>query len=460
MLRLRLFAAVCAVLAAASAQAQVPAADGPQATAEPTPAMSPPPAAASVAVVALAAPDAFSAAGRDTGLDAQLWRGTSPAVFRTVLPLLGTKPLSPASRALARRVLATGALAPGDVGSDPAMAGQRISALVALGGVKEANAILAKTSGLDRDPALAQAAAESALLANDEKGACAVSSGLAEGRSEIYWLRLRAYCQLGRGDAGAAQLTFDLAQDQARDPIYGRLMGVRLAGAGDPGKASLRNGLDYALSRDLGLDLTQVAPSAAVAAALNPNTGAEATWPMAAGPGAVRAVLVALAAGDLATAKTLRASLVQADLDAAGAYDVALIDAALAVASGQGLGPALDALIVRGDAAEPKTRARAQTAALLLVAVGAPVAEAARAPFGAFTAGDTRATAPRALLMDLAAADKRMGEAALVALWISADTGQAGPIPADRARIVRALHEAGLETDARAFALEGLLTLR
>jgi hypothetical protein len=421
MLRHRLLAAVCAVLAAASAwasaQDQVPPVDLAQPTAAPV--FVQPSVPAPVAVSTLAAPDAFSAGGRDTGLDAQLWRGTSPGVFRTVLPLLAAKPLSPAARALARRILATGSPVPEEIGRDPAMAGQRIAALIALGGVKEANEILAKTSGLDRDPVLAQAAAESALLSGDAGRACAVGASLADGRSEIYWLRLRAYCQLQRGDAGAAQLTFDLAQGQARDPIYGRLMGVRLAGTGDPGKASLRNGLDYALSHDLGLDLTQAATSPAVAAALNPGASTEATWSM-----------------------------------------TAASDAARAVASGQALGPVLDALIVQGDAAEPKGRARAQTAALLLAALGAPLADAARAPFGAFTAGETKASAARALLLDEAAAGKRVGETALLALWMSADAGLAGPASADRARIVHALHEVGLEADARAFALEGLLALR
>jgi hypothetical protein len=419
MLRLRLLAAVCVLIAAAPAQAsaqdQPAPADAPQPTALP-PA---PVAEAPVAVTTLAAPDQFSAGGRDTGLGADLWRGTSPGVFKTVLPLLAAKPLSPAARALARRVLATGATAPEEIGRDPAMAGQRINALIALGGMKEANQILAKTSGLDRDPVLAQAAAESALLAGDETRACAIGGGLAEGRSDIYWLRLRAYCQLQRGDAGAAQLTFDLAQGQARDPIYGRLMGVRIAGAGDPGKASLRNGLDYALSHDLGLDVSQAAASPAVAAALNPDAGPEATWPMT------------------------------------GASE-----AAQAVAAGQPLGPVLDALIVQGDAGEPKVRTRAQGAALLLAALGVPLADAARAPFGRFTTGETRAPASRALLMDAAAADKRVGETALLALWMSIDAGLAGPAAVDRARIVRALHAVGLETDARAFALEGLMALR
>ena len=53
-----------------------------------------------------------------------------------------------------------------------------------------------------------------------------------------------------------------------------------------------------------------------------------------------------------------------------------------------------------------------------------------------------------------------MGETALLALWTCAEAG-ARPRPSgDRARIVRALRQAGLDADARAFALEGLLALK
>ena len=37
--------------------------------------------------------------------------------------------------------------------------------------------------------------------------------------------------------------------------------------------------------------------------------------------------------------------------------------------------------------------------------------------------------------------------------------GVAGPAPVDRARIARALHQAGLDADARAIVVEGLLGL-
>lgn len=229
-----------------------------------------PAAAQPVEVVPLAAPDAFSTPGRDTGLPADLWRGASAETLSKVLPLLGTKPLSPAAARLARRVLATGAPAPAGVGDDPAVVGARASALIALGDPQAAGTILARAAGLERNAALSQAAAESALLAGDEQRACAIAERLGEGRGQIYWLRLRAYCQALAGETAQAQLTFDLAQAQARDAVYGRLMAAKLAGS-PPGAASLRNGLDLALSRSLGLDLAAAKPAPAVAAALAPE---------------------------------------------------------------------------------------------------------------------------------------------------------------------------------------------
>lgn len=373
-----------------------------------------------VSVSQLAAPDLFSTGGADTGLGADLWRGTSEATFKAVLPLLATKPLSPAARGLARRVLATGASAPDGVGQDRALAGARVSALVALGGTAEANAILQRTSGLDASPEMAQAAAEAALLADDPTRACAVADGLSTGREDIYWVRLRAYCQLKAGNDGAAQLTFDIAQAQGRDAVYGRLMGAKLAGGGSPGAASLRNGLDYVLSKELGLDLAAAKPAPAVAAALSPQG--------------------AMAPPD--------------------ASDPDLAAAIAAAASGQPDQALLDRLVARATAADAKSKAKAQNAVLLIAALGAPAGPAARGQMAAYAGADAKASASKAFALDLAAEQKLPGETALLALWISADAGAAGPPTGDRVRIVRALRAAGLEADARGFAVEGLAAQR
>jgi hypothetical protein len=369
-----------------------------------------------VAVTQLRAPDLFSTAGADTGLGPDLWRGASGDTLRTVFPLLATKPLTPAARALARRVLATGAPGPEGVGDDAALAAMRINALIAQGGVKEASEIVSRSSGLNQTPSLAQAAAEAALLSGEDQRACEVAARLATGRDDIYWLRLRAYCQLIAGDAGAAQLTYDLAQGQARDATYGRLMQARLAGGGDPGVPAGRNGLDYALSRSLGLDMALAKPSPAVAAVLQKD---EAPPPP---PG-----------------------------------DAVLADAVSLARAGQADPATLDRLIQRAASADAKARPKAQNAALLFAALGEPLAPPLRTALAAFTTADAKAPSGRTFALDQAADQKLVGETVLMALWISADAGPAGPTAGDRLRVIRALKAAGLEEDARAYAVEGLL---
>lgn len=371
-----------------------------------------------VAVTPLAAPDHFSTAGRDTGLGPDLWRGTSAGIARTVIVLLATKPLSPAGRGLASRVLATGATGPEGVGADAGLAGARVSALLAQGAVAEASAILDRSSGLDRSPELARAAAEAALLADAPDRACTIAAQLATGRDDIYWLRLRAYCQQRAGEAGAAQLTFDLAQSQARDAAYGRLMGVKLAGGGDPGPASLRNGLDYALSRDLSLDLSQAKASPAVAAAL--ERGQVVTTP----------------------------------------DDPVLADAVSLAKAGRPDAATLARLTDRAVAADAKARPKAQNAALIFAALGAPADAKARGELATYTGAEAKASPSRMLALDLAVERRLVGETALLALWLTADAGAAGPPTGDRVRIIRALKAVGLDEDARAYAAEGLAAQR
>jgi hypothetical protein len=401
--------------------AAAPAAAAPAAPAAglPPPAIlgqAPPPPVATKSVVPepvaarpLAAPDAFSTPARDTGLPATLWRGTSLQVVRNVLPELAEHPLSPAAAALARRVLGTGAQGPAGAGQDPVFVAGRAAALMTQGDPKGAGAILARAPGLDRDPELARVAAESALLAADDARACAIEEGLATGRTDIYWLRLRTYCQALAGKTTEAQLTFDLANSQAKDAVFARLMAAKLSGT-KPGAASLRNGLDYALSRSLGLDLAQAKPSAAVAAALSAADPVDPVFDPTSLPA-----------------------------------DVA--DFGAAIASGK----KVDFLPLPEGPTSPRNEA-----GLLLMAAyqGWPPAT------GLPTTREGRAPVLRDLALDAAAVQKRMGETALLVLWNCADAGPKGLALADRARIVWALRNVGLDADARNFALEGLAELK
>ena len=432
MLRVPAFAALLILVAAAAPAGAQPAAiadpaisTAPRAPAPPPPeAPSPTAPAQPVEVTALAAPDAFTTPARITGLPPTLWRGTSLQVVRAVLPLLADKPLSPAAAALARRVLATGAPGPEGAGQDPALVAGRAAALIGQGDPRAAAAILARAPGLDRNPDLARVAAESALLAGEDARACAIEAALTAGRDDIYWVRLRTYCQAVGGHAAEAQLTFEVAQSQGKDAPFTRLMTAKLAGAGDPGAPSLRNGLDYALSRNLGLDLSQARPAPAVAGALAQGAPAEPAFDLAAAPPELAGALQAIAAGGpFATVELER-----------------LLDAA--------------------DTRDPKTRARASAAALIAEAFAEPLGPTLRARIAALATPEGKAPAGRNLALEAAASEGRAGETALLALWTSAEAGPAGLTAGDRARIVRALRHAGLEADARAFALEGLSSLK
>jgi hypothetical protein len=378
-----------------------------------------------VEVAPLAAPDAFSTPGRDTGLPQDLWRGASGDTLMTVLPKLAARPLSPAAAALARRVLATGAPGPQGLGPDPAVIAARANALTALGEPKAAAAILARAPGLDRSAELSRAAAESALLSGEDARACAIAEALTAGRDEVYWLRLRTYCQAIGGHPDQAQLTFDLAQSQAKDPAFARLMGAKLAGGGDPGPASLRTGLDYALSRNLGLDLSTAKASPEVAAALNAQGApADPAWDIPPG-------------------------------------DSDRLAAARALSVGSALPPELVArLLDAAVKAEAPTRASAQAAALYVAAYAGAASPDLRGRLAALGVPEGRTPVGRDLALTQAGQDRLMGETAMLALWSSADAGPGGLAPAERARIIQALKAAGLDQDARNFAIEGLLGLK
>jgi hypothetical protein len=460
--------------------------------------LAPTQASAQVQVQSLSAPDLFSPPAAETGLSGDLWKDASPGVVKEALPKLATKPLSPAATALARRVLATGANAPAGIGDDPELGATRALALIALGEAKGADSVLDRAPGVAASAQLSMAAAEAALITGADDKACRIGEALSVERSAPYWLRLRAFCQVLGDQHDAAQLTFTLAAQQTKDADYARLMNALLSGT-PAGAANLKNGVNYALSRKLGLDVSSAAAQAGASPALKAVVKpAEATPPsdltaaqastlaalratkgLPAFTDAAKAALpaiaalaradapledpvllarAALAAGDLATAQAIRGKLTGDTIPGATTTDLALLDATLAAAEGKKDAQILDGLIERG--VQGGAKSPAQPAALILAAFGGAMSPEARAPFATFDPGKPAAPAGRLIVLDDAAAAGRQGETALLALSIAADAGVAGPGPVDRARLVRALLKAGLEADARAFAVEGLLALQ
>lgn len=376
------------------------------------------PAAAQVEVQPLAAPDYFSVGAAETGLPRDLWRGTSPGIATAVIPRLATGALSPATARLARQVLATGAAGPGDAGHDPALAAARADALIALGRPRTAWTTLERAQGLQGSATLSRVAAEAALLSGQDAAACRIAEQLTVDRGEIYWLRLRAYCQALAGQTDAAQLTLTLASEKSRDPAISRLIGAVIAGEGDPGAASLRNGLDLALSRKLALDLTEAAKTAppAVLAALDP---APETFDRPPGEG-------------------LGARL----------------------AREQGRAAEVDALFVGAVAADAKTKPRYEAAVLVAAALGAPFTDAQRATLARFEIPAGSAAPAKLAGLDLAAGAGLKGETALLALDLVLDAGGKPLKTPDAARVIAALNRVGLTDAARDLADEVLTALQ
>ena len=156
-----------------------------------------------VQVQPLAPPDLFSVGSGAPDLPTDLWRGSSAALARAVIPQIGQKPLSPAAVALARRLLSAGGNAPEGAGDDVELAAARAGALLRLGDAGAAQTIAERTPNLAQKPALSQVAAEAALIRGQEDKACAFGDALTAGRDGIFWLRLRAFCQARAGNAAA-----------------------------------------------------------------------------------------------------------------------------------------------------------------------------------------------------------------------------------------------------------------
>ena len=286
------------------------------------------PAAAQVQVQPLAAPDLFSLGGGKSDLPNDLWQGSSGTLAKLVIPEVASHPLTPAAAALARHVLEVGANGPEGAGADPDLAGARAEALLQLGDVAAAQAIVDGASSLPQLTALSRVAAETALIAGQDDKACAVGDALVMGREGGFWLRLRAYCQGRSGQSAPAQLTLELSDQQEHRPDFDRLMTALLSGAGGATAPALDDALDFAISRRLGLDWTSAmnAAPASIAVAVARDGAAPPAARLAA---AARAARLGLAIPEAYSALTpVPTALPPADASASQA------EAALVVIAG------------------------------------------------------------------------------------------------------------------------------
>ncbi len=390
--------------------------------------------------------DLWSTPGRDTGLPADLWRGTSADLAKATLAQAVDKPLDPALALALRRALATGANAPEGGGSDQSLAGLRERTLLQLGDLDAANTILSRASGLETSEARSRVRAEAALLAGHDQEACDTGQQLQENRDGAWWMKLRVWCGLAQNHPEAAQIALDVWHaGGGKDAAFDRLATAAVTGvmpAKAPLKPSLSDPLNYVLSKKLNLDLTSAMGSAAPAVAAAAAQDASLPPPTR----------------QAAANRALHDDVAQGVGSNAAPLDVALSDAMTAVSGGQAAGPALERLVDLGADPDPKVRARAQAAALILAAAGQPMSAAARGRFAAFDIPGSKTAAARTQALRLAGEGKRPGEALLLAVSISSQQGGALSA-ADRANIITAFGQAGLSADARGLALEGLIGL-
>jgi hypothetical protein len=183
-------------------------------------------------------------------LPADIWNRSDPALLAAAFDRLPAAYDSPATMALARRVLLSGAEAPR--GDAQVAARKRFEALGRMGAADELAQMAAGAGAATTDVAIAQYAAQAELARNQRAQACARGRNAAAGEQvPPFILRLRAYCAAAGGDRAAADLALELARAQnAADAWY---TGAVAAASGAPGARSPAARYDNSLAVQLSI---------------------------------------------------------------------------------------------------------------------------------------------------------------------------------------------------------------
>ena len=168
--------------------------------------------------------------------------------------------------------------------------------------------------------------------------------------------------------------------------------------------------------------------------------------------------MAAAAVGDAASARAARAEVGQGSAGPAP-VDVAVLDALIDVAAIPADPAALQTLGPLASGADAPVRPRA-AGALALLGAFVPLGPQSRFAVADADLGPAQIPPGRRLAMEQAAEQGRIGDTALYVLGSCVEAGPRGPSAAERALMVRALHQAHLDADARAFAIEGLVALQ
>ncbi len=179
----------------------------------------------------LDAPTAFDAGVIDIrtgGLDPNLWQGISAALATSLIEAAPLKTSDPLIKDMLEAVLLSSGVPPeGDAESLRLYETMKLSAASEIADDVALNTLVSR-SDVARTP---KVQAELALRSADLITACGLSDTITEGRSEVFWKRLRTLCHLEREEFAAAELTTDLLRSNGyEDSAYFSLVRV-LSGA-------------------------------------------------------------------------------------------------------------------------------------------------------------------------------------------------------------------------------------
>ena len=144
-------------------------------------------------------------------LGSDAWQGTSAARAERLLSSMPSDTQNPIVRNMLRRVVLSGLVPP--AGADESFELTRIAAAQALASPDE-YARFASRNPAARDPILR---ANNYIAQGNLQSACEISDAVQNGRSDSYWIRIRAACHDLREETAAADFARDILRDRGEE---------------------------------------------------------------------------------------------------------------------------------------------------------------------------------------------------------------------------------------------------
>jgi hypothetical protein len=222
----------------------------------------------------LEAPTAFDAGVIDIrtgGLDPNLWQGTSASLATGLIEAAPLQTSDPLIKDMLRAVLLSSGIPPqGDTIDLRRYEAAKLAAVSEISDEAALETLVARTGSAARMPLLQ---AELALRTGDITTACGLSDTITEGRSKVFWKRLRTLCHLEREEFAAAELTTDLLRSSGfENPAYFALVRV-LSGASKtlPAVNTVKDPISRALYNMAAVQLDAARPGQAFDPAADPD---------------------------------------------------------------------------------------------------------------------------------------------------------------------------------------------